>query len=102
MYYLNPKRKFVAQNDIIEEMKRNGETVRNAEQPCENRPTRMHLFLPSTTETPDDDDDDDAHSDDNFSDRPNYRREMCEELGIDEVELDREISPLARLLSDSD
>jgi putative transposase len=100
VYYLNPKRKFAAQDDIIAEMKQHGETVRIVEQPCEDRPTRTHLFLPSTAETPNDDDGDDTHSEDDPPDRPNYRREMCEELGVDEADLGGEISPLARLLSD--
>lgn len=100
VYYLNPKRKFAAQNDTIAEMKRNGETVRVVEQPAEDGPPRTHLFLPSTMETPNADDTDDEETDVDRDERPNYRQEMCEELGIDETGLGGEISPLARLLSD--
>jgi IS4 transposase len=100
VYNLNPKRKFAAQNDTIAEMKQHDETVRIVEERYEDRPNRKQLFLPSTTETPDDDDETDQPSESDVPDRPNYRQEMCEELGIDEAELGEEISPLARLLSD--
>ena len=100
VYYLNPKRKFAAQNDTIAEMKQHGETVRIVEQACEGRPNRKHLFLPSTMETPDDDDGEDPASVPDGPDRPNYRQEMCEELGVNEAALGGEISPLARLLRD--
>jgi IS4 transposase len=100
VYCLNPKRKFAAQNDIIEEMKRNDETIRIVEQSPEDQSNRTHLFLPSTTEMPDDTDEGAADSGADSDERPNYRQEMCEELGIDEADLGEEISPLARLLSD--
>ncbi len=100
VYNLNPKRKFAAQNDTIAEMKQRDETVRIVEERYEDRPNRTQLFLPSTTETSDDDDKKDQPSESDVPDRPNYRQEMCEELGIDEVDLGEEISPLARLLSD--
>lgn len=100
VYNLNPKRKFAAQNDTIAEMKQRDETVRIVEERYEDRPNRTQLFLPSTTETPDDDNEKDQPSESEVPDRPNYRQEMCEELGIDEAELGEEISPLARLLSD--
>ncbi len=100
VYSLNPKRKFAAQNDTIEEMKQHGETVRIVEQSPEDQSNRTHLFLPSTTELPDDTDEEAADSGVDSDEKPNYRQEMCEELGIDEAELGDEISPLARLLSD--
>jgi IS4 transposase len=100
VYSLNPKRKFAAQNDTIEEMKRNGETIRIVEQSPEDQSNRTHLFLPSTTELPDEETTVETERDPDRNERPNYRQEMCEELGIDEAELGEEISPLARLLSD--
>ncbi len=100
VYSLNPKRKFAAQNDTIAEMKRNGETIRIVEQSSEDQSNRTHLFLPSTTEMPDEEISAGTERDPDRIERPNYRQEMCEELGIDEAELGEEISPLARLLSD--
>jgi IS4 transposase len=100
VYSLNPKRKFATQNDTIEEMKRNGETIRIVEQSPEDQSNRTHLFLPSTTEMPDEETSAETERDPDRNERPNYRQEMCEELRIDEAELGEEISPLARLLSD--
>jgi putative transposase len=46
VYYLNPKRKFTDENDTIEEMKRNDETVRIVEEPSESQSTRKNCSCP--------------------------------------------------------
>ncbi len=96
--FLNPKRKFTDENDTVEEMKRNDETVRIIEQPRKDQPNRKNLFLPSTRETPEDEETKNEEVDDNRYERPNYRQEMRDELGLTEDDIDGDASPLGRLL----
>ncbi|ELZ06118.1 transposase [Natrialba asiatica] len=100
VYFLNPKRKFTDQNDTIEEMKRNEETVRIVEQPREDHPNRKNLFLPSTRETPEDEETKNEEGDDDPDERPNHRQEMRGELGLAEDDIDGDASPLGRLLGE--
>jgi putative transposase len=93
VHYLNPKRKYSDETETIEQMKCDDETVRIVEQSVEDSPNRKNLFLPSSTEN---DDDEDADEED--ADRPDYRREMREELGINETDLDETASPLGHFL----
>lgn len=73
--FLNPKRKFAAQNETIEEMKQHGEIVRIVEQSGNNHPNRNHLFMPPTIETPQEE-----TEDENGNEKPNHRREMCKDI----------------------
>lgn len=100
VYFLNPKRKFTDENDTIDEMKRNDETVRIVEEPSEGEPTRKNLFLPSTRETPAEEETEDEDTESADDERPNYRREMRDELGLAEDDIDGDASPLGRLLGE--
>ncbi len=100
VYFLNPKRKFTDQNDTIEEMKQNDETVRVVEESSEDQPTRKNLFLPSTRETPEDEERDNEERDDDHDERPNHRQEMRDDLGLTEDDIDGDASPLGRLLGE--
>lgn len=93
VHYLNPKRKYSGEKETIEQMKCDDETVRIVEQPVEDGPNRKNLFLPSSAEN-----DDDEDVDEEDADQPDYRREMREELGINEADLDETASPLGHFL----
>ncbi len=100
VYFLNPKRKFTDENDTIEEMKQNDETVRVVEELSEDQPTWKNLFLPSTRKTPEDEERDNEERDGDHDERPNYRQEMRDDLGLTEDDIDGDASPLRRLLGE--
>lgn len=76
VHYSNPKRKYSDEKETIEQMKRDGETVRIVRRSVEDGPNQKNLFLPSSAEN---DEAEDATDED--ADRPNCRREMRDEIG---------------------
>ncbi len=95
VHYLTPKRKYRTERETIEQMKRDGETVRIVPESTQAGSNRLKLFLPSSAESKVADDIDvekPAH--------PNHRQEMANELGIDTADLDGKASPLGQFLSE--